>query len=286
MTSAMTIDDTAAEIRAVQQKASGSSFYSAMRLMPKQEREAMFAIYAFCRAVDDIADDGVGTRPERHDALTVWRADLDELYAGGSPSRVVFLKKAIDAYGLRKDDFLTVIDGMDMDVAEDIRGPSLATLDLYCDRVASAVGRLSIKVFGMEEEPGFALAHHLGRALQLTNILRDIDEDASIGRLYLPQEYLAEAGIATGDPSKAISDPAIDRVCRKVARLAHDHYTHAKRVMDSRPKGRIRTPKLMGAVYSQTLKEMEKTGWLPPRHRVSLGKLRLLRIVITDGLLA
>ena len=79
---------------------------------------------------------------------------------------------------------------MDMDVAEDIVAPDLATLDLYCERVASAVGRLSIKVFGMEEGPGFELAHHLGRALQLTNILRDIDEDAGIGRLYLPREYL------------------------------------------------------------------------------------------------
>jgi squalene synthase HpnD len=286
MSSAMTLDDTAPEIRAVQQKASGSSFYSAMRLMPKQQREAMFAIYAFCRAVDDIADDGIGTRPERHDALTAWRHDLDALYAGGSPARVAFLKNAIDAYGLRKADFLTVIDGMDMDVAEDIRDPSLATLDLYCDRVASAVGRLSIKVFGMDEEPGFLLAHHLGRALQLTNILRDIDEDARIGRLYLPKEYLSESGIATSDPVKAISDPGIDSACRKVAALAHEHYRDAKRVMARRPKGRIRTPKLMGAVYSQILSEMEKAGWKPPRHRVSLGKLRLLGIVIADGLLA
>jgi phytoene/squalene synthetase len=121
-----------------------------MRLMPKPEREAMFAIYAFCRAVDDIADDGIGTRAERHDALTAWRNDLDALYEGGAAPRTGFLAKAIDAYGLRLEDFLTVIDGMDMDVAEDIRAPSLATLDLYCERVASAVGRLSIKVFGMD----------------------------------------------------------------------------------------------------------------------------------------
>jgi phytoene synthase len=286
MTVAASINETAPEIRAVQEKASGSSFYAAMRLMPKQEREAMFAIYAFCRAVDDIADDGVGTRPERHDALTAWRRDLDALYAGGPPGRVAFLKKAVDAYGLRKEDFLTVIDGMAMDVAEDIRAPSLAVLELYCDRVASAVGRLSVKVFGMAEEPGFALAHHLGRALQLTNILRDIDEDARIDRLYLPREYLSQAGIETDDPSTAISDPAIDRACRKVALLAHEHYREAKRVMASRPKGRIRTPKLMCAVYSQILSEMEKTGWEPPRHRVRLGKWRLLGIVIADGLLA
>jgi squalene synthase HpnD len=273
------------EIRVVQERAAGSSFYSAMRLMPKIEREAMFAIYAFCRAVDDIADDGVGTRLERHEALDRWRADLDALYNGDRPRLTAFLAGAVKRCGLRKEDFFAVIDGMDMDVAEDIRAPDLATLDLYCERVASAVGRLSIKVFGMEEEPGFALAHHLGRALQLTNILRDIDEDAGIGRLYLPREYLENAGIETRDPEIAISDPAIDGACRKVAALAHAHYRDAGLVMLARPRGRIRTPKLMGAVYAEILREMEKAGWAPPRRRVSLGKGKLLRIVLANGLL-
>ena len=171
-----------------------------------------------------------------------------------------------------------------MDVAEDICAPSLAALDLYCERVASAVGRLSIKVFGMDEGPGFELAHDLGRALQLTNILRDLDEDAAIGRLYLPREYLNEAGIAPADPSGAISNAAVDVACRKVALLARDHYERADRVLRTRPKGRIRTPRLFGAVYSQILGEMEKTGWAPPRRRVKLGKARLLRILITDSL--
>jgi phytoene/squalene synthetase len=179
---------------AVKKKASGSSFYLAMRLMPKRERDAMFTIYAFCRRVDDIADDGLGTRPERHEKLEAWRYDLDALYNGQSPQRVAFLAPAVARFGLRKEDFFTILDGMEMDVAEDIVAPDLATLDLYCERVASAVGRLSIKVFGMDEGPGFDLAHHLGRALQLTNILRDIDEDADVGRLYLPREYLFAAG--------------------------------------------------------------------------------------------
>ena len=111
----------------------------------------------------------------------------------------------------RLEDFLTVLDGMDMDVAEDIVAPDLATLDLYCDRVASAVGRLSIKVFGMEEGPGFELAHHLGRALQLTNILRDIDEDAAIGRLYLPREYLEEMDCCRSAGPRGDRGPAGDR---------------------------------------------------------------------------
>ncbi|MEI9994889.1 MAG: presqualene diphosphate synthase HpnD [Rhizomicrobium sp.] len=267
-----------------QQKLAGSSFYSAMRLMPKAEREAMFAIYGFCRIVDDIADDGIGTRPERAAQLTQWRVALDDLYAGQPPERIEFLAPHVARYGLRKADFLTVIDGMDMDVAEDIIAPDLKTLDLYCERVASAVGRLSIKVFGMDEGPGDALAHHLGRALQLTNILRDIDEDAGINRLYLPREYLDAAGIAARDPKAAIADPRIDIVCQRIARDAHGWYDGAAAVLAKRPKGRLATPRLMGAVYEEILRQTEAIGWTPPRNRVSLSKPKLLGIVLRHGL--
>jgi phytoene synthase len=283
MTNAENIGDRAA--KAVQKKASGSSFYIAMRLMPAEERDAMFAIYAFCRKVDDIADDGVGTRAERHQKLDQWRDDLRGLYAGIIAPQVRFLAPAVAKYGLRLEDFLAVLDGMDMDVAEDIVAPDLATLDLYCDRVASAVGRLSIKVFGMEEGPGFQLAHHLGRALQLTNILRDVDEDAAIGRLYLPREYLQEMDCCRSlDPSAIINRPEIDAVCRKVAKLAHHHYDEAGRIFAARPKGRLKTPRLMGAVYSEILAASEAQGFSPPRRRVSLPKKRLLSLVVRQGL--
>jgi phytoene/squalene synthetase len=172
-----------------------------------------------------------------------------------------------------------------MDVAEDIVAPDLATLDLYCDRVASAVGRLSIKVFGMEEGPGFELAHHLGRALQLTNILRDVDEDAAIGRLYLPREYLFAAGYTSLDPRMVVADPRVDTACRQLAGLAHQHYDKAQAVLTARPKGRIATPWLMGAVYSEILKATEAAGFAPPRRRVSLGKGRLLSLVLRSKFL-
>jgi phytoene synthase len=283
MTNAENIGAPAA--KAVKKKASGSSFYIAMRLMPEEERDAMFAIYAFCRKVDDIADDGVGTRAERHERLERWRGDLHQLYAGQSAPQVRFLAPAVARYGLRLEDFLTVLDGMDMDVAEDIVAPDLATLDLYCDRVASAVGRLSIKVFGMDEGPGFELAHHLGRALQLTNILRDIDEDAAVGRLYLPREYLEEMDCCRQmDPAAIIARPEIDAVCRRVAGLAHQHYDKAQRILSSRPKGRIKTPRLMGAVYSEILRASEAQGFAAPRRRISLPKSRLLSLVLRQGL--
>lgn len=280
----MTEQSSSPEVEAVRRKASGSSFYSAMRLMPRSGREAMFAIYAFCRAVDDIADDGEGTREERRVALEEWREDLRSLFIGGRGGRAAFLAEVVETYHPRLEDFLAVIDGMQMDVDEDIVAPHLDQLDLYCDRVASAVGRLSIKVFGMEEGPGFALADHLGKALQLTNILRDMDEDAGIGRLYLPREYL-EVGIGPVDPKAVLADPAIDKTCRRVAALARDHYEAARRIVAERPQGDLRPPKLMGAVYLEILKRMEAVGWAPPRHRIKLPKPKLILLALRHGLM-
>jgi len=273
-----------ADLQAAVMKASGSSFYAAMRLMRKTEREAMFAIYAFCRAVDDIADDDRGTRDKRFAALDEWRNGIDALHRDEATPLVEFLRQPVARYKLRKEDFLAVIDGMQMDVAEDIRAPTLAVLDLYCDRVASAVGRLSVKVFGMHEEPGFRLAHHLGRALQLTNIVRDIDEDAGVGRLYMPKEFLDQAGIRTTEPTEAILDRRIDTTCRSVAALAHSHYDESRRILESHPAGHLRPPRLMYAVYSNLLRKMERAGWAPPRTRPQIGKGELAMILVRHGI--
>jgi phytoene synthase len=267
----------------VEKKAAGSSFYTAMRVMPKAEREAMYAIYAYCRAVDDVADDASAPRAARVAALDTWRKDIEALYAGKPADNAAFLNDVVRSFGLEKKDFLAVIDGMEMDVTADICAPDSVTLDLYCDRVASAVGRLSVKVFGMEEAPGNSLAHHLGRALQLTNILRDLDEDAAIGRLYLPRESLEEAGIQSRDPLRVLNDPRVDGAARNVARRAHAHYAEAMHILNARPKGLLRAPRLMRAVYAQILSKMETQGWSPPRRRVRLSKRELLYILLRHG---
>src|SRR5262249_17767640 len=152
-------------------------------------------------------------RAVRREQLDRWRSDIDALYAGTTVPRTQGLLAPMRDFGLRREDFHAVIDGMEMDVVSDIRAPDDATLDLYCNRVASAVGRLSVRVFGMPEEDGIALAHHLGRALQLTNILRDLDEDAAFGRLYLPAEALRAADIAATDPATVLASPALGQVC-------------------------------------------------------------------------
>src|SRR5256712_13040783 len=127
--------------------------------------------------------------------------DVEALFRGAPRTRLRASSEPIRAFDLQREDFLSIVDGMEMDARADIRAPDLATLDLYCDRVACAVGRLSVRVFGIHGRDGASLAFHLGRALQLTNILRDLDEDAAKARLYLPREALLAAGIGQTDPA-------------------------------------------------------------------------------------
>lgn len=259
-------------------RASGSSFYTAMRILPRAQRQAMFEIYSFCRAVDDIADDP-GERAGRRERLQQWRNDIEALYAGNLPRPLRHLADAVRQFGMRKDDFMAVIDGMEMDVVGDIRAPDDKTLDLYCDRVASAVGRLSVKVFGMSENDGISLAHHLGRALQLSNILRDLDEDASIGRLYLSRETLNGAGIAETDPVKAISHPAIGKACAPIVARARDHFRQADAIMQRSPRAAVRAPRIMGEAYKSILDALEARGFAAPRRPVKLSKSYLFWIL-------
>jgi presqualene diphosphate synthase len=260
-------------------RASGSSFYTAMRILPRAQREAMFEIYSFCRLVDDVAD---STEPhiERRLRLAEWRRHIELLYAGRPPVELRMLAQTVRDFALRKEDFLAVIDGMDMDAAEDIRGPDWATLDLYCDRVASAVGRLSVRVFGMGEQDGIALAHHLGRALQLTNILRDVDEDAEIGRLYLPLEELRQAGIVTTEPYAVLASAGLGQVCDAVAARAERHFEEADAIMARNSRRVVKAPRIMEEVYRHMLQGMVARGWESPRTRVSVSGLRLSWIAV------
>ena len=265
-------------------RASGSSFYSAMRILPAAQRDAMFAIYGFCRRVDDIAD-SEGPRDQRQAQLQAWRADVNAVYENKPAPRMQALAQPIRDFGLAREDFLAIIDGMEMDASEDIRAPSLAKLDLYCDRVASAVGRLSVRVFGVEKARCDALAHHLGRALQLTNILRDLDEDAGIGRLYLPREALQEAGIDTTDPQAALMSPGLAKACLQVVDRARIHFAQADKIMGSGPRRAVRAPRIMGEVYRLILEGLVARGWSAPRPRVSVPRLCLVLIVLRHAFL-
>jgi phytoene synthase len=273
---AIEIEEAAAPAAA---RALGSSFYAAMRIMPPGQREAMFEIYSFCRAVDDIADDQgpAGARLER---LEQWRKNIDAVYLGERRPDLAGLAAAVRGFNLDSDDFRAIIDGMESDVRQTIQAPSFVDLDLYCDRVASAVGRLSSRVFRMPLESGKQLAEHLGRALQLTNILRDLDEDAAMGRLYLPREFLAEAGILSTEPDAVLAHPALPEVCARIVALARWRFAEADKIMWAHPRRMVRTPRVMSEAYKSILKALVARGWKPPRSRVRLKKARLVLILL------
>jgi phytoene synthase len=239
----------------------------------------MFLIYNFCRQVDDIADSDLPPERKRAD-LQQWRKDIDAVYAGNVPSRLADYPATIKRFDLQREDFLAIIDGMEMDAREDIRAPDWTTLDLYCDRVASAVGRLSVNVFGLKRDDGVALAHHLGRALQLTNILRDIDEDAGIGRLYLPREALNAAGISTNDPKTVAAHADLTRTCEPVIARARLHYQEAQEIMDRNPRKLVRAPRIMGKYYGSVFELLIARGFASPRAPVRLGKLAKFSIIL------
>jgi presqualene diphosphate synthase len=266
-------------------KAAGTSFYWAMRLLPTDRRHGMYAVYAFCREVDDIADDLDMPPEEKKRALAAWHEEVDSIYAG-RPRHLVAraLAEPVARYAMRRQDFHAVIDGMEMDAAEDIRAPDLATLDLYCGRVAGAVGHLSVHVFGDSSPAAHSVADHLGRALQLTNILRDLDEDAQRGRLYLPREILERHGISSTDPLRVLRHPALPAGCRDLAAQALAHFDEAARAIAHCSRRAMRPAAVMGAFYRATLDALLREGWRDPSSRVSLSKLHKLRLVLRHGL--
>ncbi len=269
-------------------QASGSSFYWAMRLLPRERRDALFAIYAFCREVDDIAD-GDLSQDQKIAALRDWHKKIDGVFEGRSTDTITrALYPAIRTYDLKKQDFQAVIDGMEMDALGPIIAPTLGVLDQYCDRVASAVGRLCVRAFGEPTHAGAQVADHLGRALQLTNILRDVEEDAAIGRLYLPAEFLERAGIASTSPPDVAADPRLPQVLEAIGHMAEDAFAKAQEALAGCSKNAMRPAVIMMMVYRKHLDRARANKWrlLPPRTGLArlVSNMDKLRIAIRYGM--
>ena len=187
-------------------------------------------------------------------------------------------------FDLRQEDFLAVIDGMQMDAETTIVAPDLATLDLYCDRVAAAVGRLSVRAFGDASPAADQVAYSLGRALQLTNILRDLQEDAERGRLYLPREWLDAADVPH-DPPAALHAPGLPRRCARRSPRWRTSTSAPRRTAMRRCDAKAMKPaRLMGATYAAILSRLERRGWSPPHERVSLPAWQKLWLALRYGL--
>lgn len=264
--------------------ASGSSFLAGMRALPRERREAMFAVYAFCREVDDIADEPAPLE-EKLRGLQAWREEIEQLFEGRPASLTGrALLDPIATFALPKPEFLAVIDGMEMDARGPVVAPDLETLLLYCRRVAGAVGMLSIRCFGATGPKAEELAVVLGEGLQLTNILRDLVEDAEDGRLYLPEEALVAAGITTRDPAAVLRDPGRAAAAAWLGKRARTRLEEAGVIMKLLPRRAMRPAILMHAVYVKILDRLDARGWAVLEPRVSLSKLSKLAVLLRHGL--
>jgi phytoene synthase len=255
-------------------KRSGTSFAAGMRILGKDRREAMHAIYAFSREVDDIADEDDMPVVEKRLALAAWRAEIDKLYDGAptTPTGVALLEP-VRRFNLPKQEFLMLIEGMEMDAEGPVIAPDFARLYAYTRRVAGAVGLLSMPVFGApgnETADKFALA--LADALQLTNILRDVGEDASIGRLYLPRELLEKHGAPLA-PEKIVGAPGLARVAEDLAAIARQRFAAARTALKDLDWRVLRPALLMMGVYEAYLRKLETRGWDRIGESISISKV-------------
>jgi len=266
-------------------KALGSSFYWALRVLPKEQRDAMFRVYAFCRDVDDIADEP-GDPVRKMACLQSLRADVEALFDGqGVANGVSMLKPVVERYGLDKGDLLAVIDGMMTDAHASVRIADEAAFDTYLDRVACAVGRMSDKVFGLDGETADQLAAHLGRALQITNILRDLREDANRDRLYIPMTLLRDAGIEADQPEAVLVHENFEGVLKGLAQRANDHFDKAQEILDALDRSKTHAPRIMKAVYKRVLDKLEARGLARTDVAVRVSKIEKLWHVLRHGVL-
>jgi phytoene synthase len=261
-----------------------TSFYWAMRLLPAEKRQAMFAVYAFCRVVDDIAD---GDLPEaaKLRQLQGWREEIERLYVGDARDPIArALIEPVHRFGLAREDFIAMIDGMETDARGGLIAPPMAELELYCSRVAGAVGLLSVRIFGAPEQGRRGLARSLGEAVQLTNVLRDLAEDADLGRLYLPREFLGKHGVPIDSPHSALRHPRLPAACEELVAVAERRFDEAMALLAAMPRRPLRPARIILVVYRRLLQRLRQRGFTRIAEPVKLSKAEKLWLILRHGL--
>ncbi len=243
-------------------RASGSNLALAFILLPKARRRGMFALYAFCREVDDVADEDSRPVAERARLLELWRRDIHAACSGGSPEFAVNreLQPVIQTYGLPFQLFDELIRGCEMDLTRN-RYETYADLELYCYRVASIVGLLSIEVFGYSDPRCREYAVHLGKALQFTNILRDVPRDAARGRIYLPSEELRRHGVTDEEILRGQYSERYRRAAACFAARGREFYQLARESLPPAERRSMVAAELMAAVYWRLFQKLERLGF-------------------------
>jgi phytoene synthase len=248
---------------------SGSSFYYSFRFLPAQQRQAIIALYAFCREVDDTVDEIADTDIART-KLAWWREEIQRTFHGIATHPVgLALQSALQNFDLHEEYFMEIIDGMAMDL-DQFSYPEFKHLALYCHRAASVVGLLSVEIFGYQDRKTLKYAENLGIALQLTNIIRDVREDAERGRIYLPQDELQQFNVSADDLLALKSSPELIELLKFQTARAKQYYQQALQLLPECDRYTQRTGLIMAAIYEATLDEIVKDNFQVMQYRVSL----------------
>jgi 15-cis-phytoene synthase len=260
--------------------ASGSSFYYSFRFLPPERRRAITAFYAFCREVDDVADECRDTALARS-KLAWWRDEIGRLYAGVPEHPVTqALREAIGPYSLPQEAFEQIIDGMEMDLdfqpGQPLGYADFKSLRLYCHRVAGVVGEVAASIFGMTDRTTLKYANKLGLAFQLTNIIRDVGEDARRGRIYLPADELAQFGVTAADLIQARISDNFRQLMSFQCERALQTYDEAMALLPTADRKAQRPGLIMAAIYRTLLEEIRADGFQVLDRRTSLTPLRKL----------
>ncbi len=262
--------------------ASGSSFYYSFLFLPAEQRRAIMALYAFCREVDDVVDE-CSDRDVARRKLDWWREEIAACFSGQPKHPVTSaLASALQSYNLPAEYFQEIIDGMNMDL-EQQRYESFSELALYCHRVAGVVGLLSAEIFGYQQRDTLKYAESLGTAFQLTNIIRDVREDAERGRIYLPLDELLEYRINPHDLLKDDVNNALPPLLSFQAERANSYYQRALGQLPDQDRYAQRSGLIMTAIYQKLLNEIEADGYQVMQHRIRLTPLRKLWIAWTTA---
>lgn len=254
---------------------SGSSFYYSFLFLPPDKRRAITALYAFCREVDDVVDECSDAGVART-TLNWWRGQVAEIY-GGKPQHPVALAlvPVVRQFNLAQEHLLEIIDGMEMDIDQP-RYPDFKSLQLYCYRVASVVGLLSAEIFGYRDRHTLKYAHDLGIAFQLTNIIRDVGEDARRNRIYLPMDELQQFGVTAADILTARETENFQKLMAFQVERAQRYYRQALDHLPAADRKTQRAGLIMAAIYRTTLDEVVASGCHVLKERVSLTPVRKL----------
>ena len=249
---------------------SGSSFYYSFLFLPPDKRRAITALYAFCREVDDVVDECSDAGVART-TLSWWRGQVAEIYSGRPQHPVALaLVPVVQQFNLAQELLLEIIDGMEMDIDQP-RYPDFKSLQLYCYRVASVVGLLSAEIFGYSDRRTLKYAHDLGIAFQLTNIIRDVGEDARRNRIYLPMDELRQFGVAAADILGARETENFHKLMAFQVERAQRYYRQALDHLPAADRKAQRAGLIMAAIYRATLDEVVASGCHVLKERISLG---------------